>query len=494
MADDDDLDHDGFALANDCDDTAPQFHLEQAWYLDSDGDGYPDSLGATVACAGPAGSYLPAELTALTTDLCPATPAGAAVDGNGCTSAQGAVDSNSDGIPDYWAAQYGLSTTDGIADLDSDSDGWNNRKEFQFATDPTLATSYPPPQVLESIPFNGAGEGDGKRVPTNTSFAILVTDDGGIDLTNPTSIRFTIDDGSQQPYQRDLGQLAITKLNNDPDTAATRLWVAYHRPQELVFGDYPLASPVRVDVAVTERRALETTQQGFTFQTESSGQQQEALAGSPPMAPVPADDPVMDGYDAGIEATGGEIQSAQIIFNSDDPVVPTFGPIDEVPALGVSDTDAIGAPLNLQPPTVFTNPVKLIIPCPGYTEVRYLVLYLYDGRQWIKACDAAGNVLPDAKDWMVPGSRVNRNNSSGESSIEIKVYHFTGVQAAQEPLAGDINGDHLIDSRDIAIIKVNRNKPASAYPACDIDGDGKITVQDASKLVKQCTYPLCAIH
>ena len=57
---------------------------------------------------------------------------------------------------------------------------------------------------------------------------------------------------------------------------------------------------------------------------------------------------------------------------------------------------------------------------------------------------------------------------------------------------GDLNFDGIIDRLDVAIITSNRNKPASAYPECDLDGDGKITVLDARKLTTLCTYTNCA--
>ena len=52
---------------------------------------------------------------------------------------------------------------------------------------------------------------------------------------------------------------------------------------------------------------------------------------------------------------------------------------------------------------------------------------------WYLANDADDpeTVQPDAVGWMVPGSRVNHNNGN-PSSIEIQVYHFSGMQAASD--------------------------------------------------------------
>jgi hypothetical protein len=95
----------------------------------------------------------------------------------------------------------------------------------------------------------------------------------------------------------------------------------------------------------------------------------------------------------------------------------------------LDNVEAVGVPMNLQPPTVFNAPVKIFIPCPGYVYVDTLGILFYNGIDWVLACDAAGNVEPGGEDWMVPGSRVNHNNGN-PSTIEIQVYHFSGAQAA----------------------------------------------------------------
>ncbi|MEW6213963.1 MAG: dockerin type I domain-containing protein [Nitrospirota bacterium] len=56
---------------------------------------------------------------------------------------------------------------------------------------------------------------------------------------------------------------------------------------------------------------------------------------------------------------------------------------------------------------------------------------------------------------------------------------------------GNLDGDGDVDQNDLNILSKYRNKPASACPACDLDGDGKIAVLDARKLVLLCTRPRC---
>jgi hypothetical protein len=85
---------------------------------------------------------------------------------------------------------------------------------------------------------------------------------------------------------------------------------------------------------------------------------------------------------------------------------------------------------------VFNKPVRIFLPFPDTSDssdpsddLSKFAVALYDGENWVVACDASGNVLPAGDGWMVPGSRVNHNNGF-PSSIELQVYHFSAVQAA----------------------------------------------------------------
>jgi len=92
-----------------------------------------------------------------------------------------------------------------------------------------------------------------------------------------------------------------------------------------------------------------------------------------------------------------------------------------------------------------------------------------------------------------------------------KIYAFasvardqTGHQEAPKTMAeattrvlmpGDIDGDGDVDQDDVNLLMRDRNKLVSQSACdarCDLDGDGKITVLDARKLMLLCTRPRCA--
>ena len=83
--------------------------------------------------------------------------------------------------------------------------------------------------------------------------------------------------------------------------------------------------------------------------------------------------------------------------------------------------------------------MKLIIPCPGYTDVSGLNIYYYDGNTWVLASDAAGNVQPGGEGWMVPNSRIDHNETD-PPTIKIEVYHFSGAMAGSFSGAGSGGG------------------------------------------------------
>ena len=69
------------------------------------------------------------------------------------------------------------------------------------------------------------------------------------------------------------------------------------------------------------------------------------------------------------------------------------------------------------------------------------------------------------------------------------------IEAEEEPLRCDVNGDNVVDNTDIMAIFASRYSPATGPddPA-DFNGDGVINVLDARGCVLQCTYTNCAVQ
>jgi hypothetical protein len=140
-------------------------------------------------------------------------------------------------------------------------------------------------------------------------------------------------------------------------------------------------------------------------------------------------------YNAGFRLDEGDLTGAMLYYNTDD-ITPELGPTDELPVFNVTTAIAVGESINLQPPNVFSTPIKLIVPTPGRNDVSGIGVYLYNGGDWVLGCDAQGN--SPIEGWMVPGSRVNASGS-----IQLKIYHFSGIQAAvlERSVGGVDTGD-----------------------------------------------------
>jgi hypothetical protein len=365
-------------------------------------------------------------------------------------------DDDGDGMPDTWEASYpGLDPLVKDGDGDLDGDGFTNYDEFMTGTEPNDEGSVPI-EIMEVIPDDNAGISDDTRIPNNTSFAVRISALNGIDITDTSSITFTIDDGVNDPYERDLSDsplVAAVKLDDgEPDTAVTELWAVYHRAVDngLTFypSEYPFDSEITVTVDIEDSMDVaQSPAPDYSFGIETEAEHIAAEAGSPATDPVDGTDPDLDDYDAGIEVTSGELEGLKIIYDSNEAVIPDLGPADELPPFDEPGVDAVGAPLNLQPPTVFSTPVKILIPCPGVSDVSDLNVYLYNGTEWVLALDADGIVQPGGEGWIVPGSRVDHNGST-PPTIEIKVYHFSGVQAGEATSLFGSDGGCFINSVD----------------------------------------------
>jgi subtilisin family serine protease len=355
-------------------------------------------------------------------------------------------DNDSDGMADVWETDNGLNTSLDDSAADPDGDGYTNFREYEARTNPRNASAAPF-IINDTIPRHNAGITDSAQVSHTTSFAVLLQSAGGIDTTIADRIQLTIDDGENAPFIRNLGSASvriIKLVDGEDDSQVTRLLAVYDRSEDGVYGPaYTYDNDVNIMINATDITGNTMIPASIDFNVETQ-QEHDNLSNQenlPDTRAVDAEDPLLGGlYDDGLQVISGALTGAKIIFENDGLVNPQFGPFNEIPTVNLSGVQGAGIPMNLQPHTFFLTPVKLIIPCPGYTDVTDLNVYYYNGSSWALACDAAGNVRPGGEGWMVPGSRVDHNETV-PAAIEIQVYHFSGAQAGTfSPAAGGGGG------------------------------------------------------
>jgi len=280
------------------------------------------------------------------------------------------------------------------------------------------------------LPHHNSGITDSWRVPNNSSFAVFIDSANGINI-NQNSINFIINDGNQV-YERNLSSntVRVVKLCDDDDSQVTLLWAVYDRSQD-TYENYEFDANVNIRIDAYDTYGNVMNQASYDFNVESEAEHTEAKepANLPDTGPVDTEDPAIGGaYDTGIQVNSGGLEGAKIVYSSSEAVPPEFAPVDEIPEMDLPGVSSAGMLVHFQPPTIFDTPVKVFIPYPGYTDVSSLSVYFYNGRNWVLACDAEGIIQPAGEGWMVPGSRINHNNGN-PSTIEIQVYHFSGIQA-----------------------------------------------------------------
>ncbi|MBN1833305.1 MAG: hypothetical protein JW896_14465, partial [Deltaproteobacteria bacterium] len=361
-------------------------------------------------------------------------------------------DDDNDGLSDLWEQAYGLDPLDSTGvngrHGDLDGDGWSNQEEYEDETDPSDSASVPSLsaiQIAESIPKNLSGINDNHRVPHDTSFSLRIEALNGIDITNTNSIRFTIDDGGIFDYKRNLSNtwvVRVVKFTEDPNTNVGHLWVTYYKssePTSYPYNTYPFDTFITIKVDIMDREGF-ILEQTFTLRVETQAENESAqeLADFPGVSAIDPGDPDLGGdYDAGIQVDSGDLVGARIIYNSDEPLEPTFGFSSGIPPLDVEGMNGVGIPMVLQPHAVFRTPVRIFIPCPEYSDLSELCVMLHNGEEWVAACDENGEILPGGEGWMVAGSRINHHNGA-PSTIEIQVYHFSAVQAAADATTNSV--------------------------------------------------------
>ena len=358
-------------------------------------------------------------------------------------------DDDQDNMADDWELQYNLNTSIDDSDGDADGDGYKNIDEYRYRTNPRNASSFPSVfvQISEAIPHDGAGIDDSTLIPDNTSFAVRIESSTGINILENSSISFGIDDDGDDviDYNRNLGSATVKmiKLADQGDILVTSLWVAYHRALDTP-ATYTAGATINITVYAEDIYGL-SLDQTLSFKIEA-----QPPATLPNIEYFyrgdPDDDYLFDGldaaYDEGIRVTSGDLAGTMIIYDSSEPILPEFGPADGMPSLSFPGANAVGFPISLRPPTIFTTPVLVLIPVPNGTNVNDLSLFRHNGTEWLWAADRNNNIKEGGIGWIVPSTtdpeNIIRDNVNGY--LGVKVYHFTLIQAGTTSSA-NISGE-----------------------------------------------------
>ena len=302
-------------------------------------------------------------------------------------------------------------------------------------------------QIKGAIPHEGAGiAADSTIVPDTASFAILLEDSNGIDITDTGSVKFTIDDGVNAVYERDLSDssvVRVVKLTSDPDTQITKLWVVYDRSKDDTHGNsYDFDTNINIKVDAKDKTGEWMTQADYNFNVETEQEHQDAVANRPY-----TEETSQGGSTTLTVVTTDELDGFQMVYDSNEPIKPYVDSSDAIPPLNIAGVNPVGGPIDLRPPTVFNNPVKLIIPVPVQDDVRDLNIYLYDGVEWVYACSSynSGGVIQEGGDgWVVPASLLYHTDTSPHR-LEVQVHHFSAIQSGYV-----VGGDSLggVDDQD----------------------------------------------
>jgi hypothetical protein len=268
-------------------------------------------------------------------------------------------------------------------------------------------------------------------VANESGFAVLLESESGINVTDPSAVTLNVSDGVNT-YTRNLndknanGYPMVQAVPLDgSDTANEELWVVYYRSAETATANvWPYGSSVQVSVTAKDVRGnAMAAPETFTFNTETQAEHDQRVAAKSQMSKQ------VD--QSGAVTISDPDTGTTVEFTDNLPVEPY---IDGTVPLGNLSPVAVTTPVNLAPHSVFSEGADVFIPTPDQDTVSNsgLIVYGYDGEEWIPIIDTSGTDLTEGT-WVLPGWNnglswkvVDHGNPSG---IWIKVYHFSSFVA-----------------------------------------------------------------
>jgi hypothetical protein len=275
------------------------------------------------------------------------------------------LDTDGDNLPDGWEVTSGLDPNDNTGanggNGDLDSDGWTNYEEYSNGYLPNSNASPQPdtPKIKKAIPSHNSGITNGKRIPVDTSFSVLIEDLDGVDITDTTSVRFTIDDGTNSAYERDLSDavVRVVKLTSDPDSKVSKFWAVYDRSLDS-YGNFDYDANVKIKVNAKDRRDTMMQQASYDFNVETTNEHDGAKTKRPKTnSKKEASMTILTVVD------NAELEGFEVVYNSSEPITPIVEPLDEIPPLNLPYVTPVNSPVKLGPPNVFSGcmlPVRTI--------------------------------------------------------------------------------------------------------------------------------------